>query len=250
LSLQEHPSFIRPPKETDLWRYTDLSKFVDLLTSQKLWLANAEILAASDPYEGQPSIIKFPHRLWKKLEDLPDDIRDMILARERSTVGSTDENKFKGWFQLQEQKCMFSQYGRRDLYVNCWHAANHESYAMWKIYGSPGVGLAVVTNSERLEKALSSNEEDVYFGSVGYRSSDILDLGMDNAFDSILVKRENFSYENEARLVYWDTSDIHDPLANFNWNDELMCFEDIVEDNRPLIAGKSFKVGECPIFCV
>ncbi len=49
-----HPSFDRPPVTARLWRYTDLPKFVELLTSARLWLTNMEVLATDDPYEGLP----------------------------------------------------------------------------------------------------------------------------------------------------------------------------------------------------
>lgn len=240
LPLGEHPSFDRPPMTTRLWRYTDLSKFVDLLSSSKLWLTNAEILAADDPYEGTPGAIHFPHRMWRTLDEVPEQLRVQILELCSRGTDGTPQSAFSGWFMMEEQRCIMMQSGRRDYYINCWHAADHESAAMWKIYGSPGAGVAIVTNGARLEIALSENTEDVYLGAVRYRDPSFVQIGGSNAFDTIMLKRSSYSYEQEVRLVHWHTDDVHDALANFSWNDETLRFDDILDDPRPLRSGMPF----------
>jgi hypothetical protein len=133
---------------------------------------------------------------------------------------------------------MMTQFGRRQFYVNCWHAAQHESAAMWKIYGSPGAGVAIVTHGGRLEAALASDSKELHLGAVRYVDPATFEIGTPNAFDTLMVKRANYSYEQEVRLVHWDTEgDLHDPLANFSWNEDTMRFDDIVEDHRPLVPG-------------
>jgi len=52
-----------------------------------------------------------------------------------------------------------------------------------------------------------------------------------------MIKRDSYAYEREVRLVHWDTSDMHDSLANFAWNEEKMRFDDIIEDQRPINPG-------------
>jgi len=237
LPIEQHPSFRRPPISTRLWRYTDLAKFVDLLTSQKLWLTNAEILASEDPYEGLPDSVQFPHRILACTEDLPKEFWAQIVRTYDPDNVKTPQATFHEWIMLQEQLCIMRQFGRRQYYVNCWHAADHESVAMWKIYGSPGAGVAIVTNGARLEEALSQSSESLYLGAVGYQDPDMFTIGATNAFDKLMLKRVNYSYEREVRLIHWDTRDSHDPLSNFLWNEEKMRFDDIVEDNRPLTSG-------------
>ena len=240
MPLGDHPSFDRPLVTTRLWRYTDLSKFIDLLSSGKLWLTNAEILAADDPYEGTTGAVQFPHRMWQTLDEVPEQLRVQILEMCGQGTDGKPEAAFKGWFMGEEQRCIMTQSGRRDYYVNCWHAAHHESVAMWKIYGSPGAGVAIVTNGARLETALAENTEDFYLGAVQYRDPFFVQIGGSNAFDTIMLKRSSYNYEQEVRLVHWHTGDFHDALANFSWNDETMRFDDIIDDPRPVRPGMSF----------
>lgn len=43
---------------------------------------------------------------------------------------------------------------KRFIYVSCWHASDHESYAMWRIYGKEDA-VAIHTNGEKLKVLLS-----------------------------------------------------------------------------------------------
>lgn len=235
MPIEAHASFNRPPVSVPLWRYTDLPKFIDLLTSQKLWMSNLEALAADDPYEGSPWPIMFPHRMWSRIEDVPEQLRSQIMMFGGDQ--GTPEERFQRWFMLEEQTCIFELAGRRQFYVNCWHAATHESVAMWKIYGAPGAGVAIVTNGARLENSLSENPMRLHLGAVQYVEPDVLVIGTQNTFDSVMIKGAPYTYEREVRLVYWDTNEMHDPLQDFDWNPERMRFDAIVEDARPLNPG-------------
>jgi hypothetical protein len=237
--ISDHPSFDRPLVTTRLWRYMDLPKFIELMTSGTLWLSNAEVLASDDPYEGLPGAVQFPHRMWATIEEVPDLLRRQILEVHGQSTDGTPEAAFNSWFMVEEQRCFMTKSGRRDYYVNCWHAADHESAAMWKIYGSPGAGVAVVTNGGRLEDSLAANDEELYLGAVRYKDPRSFQIGTSNAFDNIMSKRACYDYEQEVRLVHWHTGEFHDVLANFSWNEQSMRFEDLIEDTRPIRPGMS-----------
>lgn len=239
MPIADHPSFNRPSLTQRLWRYTDFPKFTELLTSRRLWLANAEILAIDDPHEGLQGAVQFPHRLWRSIDDVPEALRKQIIGKRHSKADETDEQAFKGWFMGEEQRCFITQSGRRNFFVNCWHAADHESVAMWKIYGSPGAGVAIVTSGGRLHTALKKASERIYLGAVKYVDPMTFEIGTPNAFDTLVKKRSSFAYEQEVRLVHWQTGHYHDPLSNFEWNEQTMRFDNIVTDSRPLTPGIS-----------
>ena len=91
---------------------------------------------------------------------------------------------------------------RRDsVLVNCWHANEHESAAMWRIYLKSDEGVAIQATVERLEGAFESAAEDLYIGAVRY-----LDYEHDPALDGselgpFFCKRKAYEYEREVRLV-------------------------------------------------
>lgn len=241
MPISDHPSFDRPPVTVKLWRYTDLPKFVDLLTSGRLWLTNAEVLAVDDPYEGLPGVVRFPHRMWRRIEEVPTALRLQILQHCSRGADGTPEAAFRSWFMREEQYCILTQAWHRAFYVNCWHAADHESVAMWKIYGAPGAGVAILTNGGRLATALASNNESLHFGAVHYMDPNSFEIGTPNVFDTLTRKRASYAYEQEARLVHRRTGGSHDPLANFAWNEETMRFDNLVDDTTAITPGISFE---------
>ena len=237
LPIENHPSFDRPAVATKLWRYMDLARFVEFLSSGNLWLTNAELLAQDDPFEGSPGALQFPHRMWTSINEVPESLRRQILGMCGTGTDGSAEAAFNSWFMAEEQRSIMMKSGRRDYYVNCWHAAEHESVAMWKIYAAPGAGVAVISNGGRLDASLAANEEQIYLGAVRYEDPLWVQIGTPNAFDRIMVKREYYAFEQEVRLVHWRTGEFHDALANFSWNEETLRFNDLIDDERPIRPG-------------
>lgn len=112
---------------------------------------------------------------------------------------------------------------RRSVYGQCW-TLNEESDAMWRIYEpGKGEGVKVKTTARSLFDAvhdgLVSIEKHpcVYLGKMQYRTTAeirqiMANPGERNAFyeglsegwsRALLVKRMEFEYEQEIRLIYW-----------------------------------------------
>jgi hypothetical protein len=81
--------------------------------------------------------------------------------------------------------------------LNCWHACEYESTAMWRIYGENG--FAIQSNYGKLKDSLP---KEIYIGKVNY-----IDYEKDSFeyAESVLTpyfyKRKNFSYEKEIRAI-------------------------------------------------
>lgn len=73
---------------------------------------------------------------------------------------------------------------------------------MWKIYGSPGAGVAIVSNTKMLESALNANPEKLFMGKVNYTDPSVGEIGAENYFEHIFSKLSSYSYESEVRLVH------------------------------------------------
>lgn len=136
----------------------DFAKFTSLLTTGRLFLARADRLG--DPLEGS-----FP--------------RKSIEARlARQTIGN--ESEFKKAMQ-------------QHVYINCWHANEVESAAMWRIYSDSKRAIAVTTTAQRLYNALP---ERCFIGKVHYINFDteaIPDIGYIQM--PFFYKRKSFEHE-------------------------------------------------------
>ena len=159
-----HSTFTTPPHDAVLWRYMDFTKFVSLLERKALFFAKASQLG--DPFEGSlatSTLAEIQRMGLVNPEDLREDLR---RARDRHLV-------------------------------NCWHEGDHESAAMWKLYGEH---IAIRSTSDRFCRSFVC-EDDIYVGRVLYVDYETADINLNNLFNLFLHKRNNFEHEREVRAM-------------------------------------------------
>ena len=176
LSLQNrlsHPCFPQPNHgELKVWRYMDLAKFIWLLKEKKLFLSRLDKL--SDPYEGSLTT--------KTIAGI-----NAFLNHHKAKTS---------WDELSQEY----RRNRATTFVCCWHANEHESEAMWRLYGRNGNGIAIQSTYQELVHAIAG-EDDVYLGYVKYIDYEKEWFADANIFHPIMHKRIAFSHEREVRLV-------------------------------------------------
>lgn len=152
---EEHPAFEAPDdRDAPIWRFTDLAKFLSLLTRRDLYFHRADLL--EDPFEGA---------IWK----------------------------------------LYGQDGKRtaevhgSVFVNSWHRNDHESMAMWKIYGAESSGIALRSTYSRLIDSFADRKEPIHVGVVSYVDARTEPQGEDLL--PFMQKRKAFEYERELRAV-------------------------------------------------
>ncbi|MFA5923710.1 MAG: hypothetical protein WC856_20855 [Methylococcaceae bacterium] len=105
-------------------------------------------------------------------------------------------------FRMQEE--------RKNFYINCWHMNEHESAAMWELYGIKGQSIAIQSTYRTLRDILPTNqstsgqpgEGHVDVGLVQYLDYEQDPMPQIYSFDPFLRKRKSFSHEKEVRLIY------------------------------------------------
>ncbi len=190
-----------------LWRYMPFDKFASLITRRALWFSNIEVFAQEDSYEATLPNGNFRHRAWKTISDVPEPERTEILARRYSPRPNVETPEFKLMHEIENRdRRIRSNYAyRRSHFANCWHLAEHESVAMWRMYGETKNSVAIISNAERIRAALANVEEEVYLGAIQYHDYGHATFDLANGFTPIVCKRNDFGYEKEARLVIWRT---------------------------------------------
>jgi hypothetical protein len=161
---------IKLPQDPDtiVWKYLDLSKFLDLLLSRKLFMSRSDKF--EDQYEGTFSEPTFEE--IKKLSiDNPDFLNYYKTHRERVAISS-------------------------------WHINEYESFAMWQIFTQNSEGLAIQSTVKRLQEALiPENNYKQYIGEVNYIDYKKEYIPFDDMFFPFLFKRKSFQYEREVRII-------------------------------------------------
>jgi Protein of unknown function (DUF2971) len=173
---------------TVVWKYLDLSKFLDLLLSQKLFMSRSDKF--EDQYEGT-----FSEPTYEEIKKL-----------------SINNPEFLQYYKSHREK----------VAVSSWHINEYESFAMWQIFTQNSEGLAIQSTVERLKKALDSEKNhEQYIGEVNYIDYKKEYIPFDDLFFPFLFKRKSFQYEREVRII----SDVSQ--SNIKLNDGLKINVDI-----------------------
>jgi hypothetical protein len=157
-----------------LWRYFRTDRFLSALQSCVLHFPS--VRQFEDPFEGAVAVL--PH--------------DFAIDPRYSEPDQLD----KAFAEL-----------RRLTKVNCWHCAEYESDAMWKLYAATRKGVAIRTTTARLQAALQPfrlapgyGEEEPYWGRIRYVDLHArrLSASMEQRF---FYKHRAFESEREFRII-------------------------------------------------
>jgi hypothetical protein len=179
-----HNPNIKLPSDpnTIVWKYLDLSKFLDLLLSKKLFMSRSDKF--EDQYEGT-----FSEPTYEEIKKL-----------------AIDNPEFLNFYKTHREKVV----------VSSWHINEYESFAMWQIFTQNSEGLAIQSTVGRLQKALLPEQNfKQYIGEVNYIDYKKEYIPFDDMFFPFLFKRKSFQYEGEVRII----SDISE--TNIKINDGL-----------------------------
>jgi hypothetical protein len=154
--------------DTIVWKYLDLSKFLDLLLSRNLFMSRSDKF--EDQYEGT-----FSEPTFEEIKKL-----------------SKDNPDFLHYYKSHREKVVISS----------WHINEYESFAMWQIFTQNSEGLAIQSTIGRLQKALDTEKNfKQYIGEVNYIDYKKEYIPFDNMFFPFLFKRKSFQYEREVRII-------------------------------------------------
>ncbi|MEZ4853953.1 hypothetical protein [Flavobacterium sp.] len=153
---------------TIVWKYLDLSKFLDMLISKKLFMSRSDKF--EDQYEGT-----FSEPTFEEIKRL-----------------STNNLGFLDYYKTHREKVVISS----------WHANAYESFAMWQIFTKNNEGLAIQSTIGRIKEALQTeNHYEQYIGEVNYIDYKKDFIPFDDNFFPFLFKRKSFQYEREIRIL-------------------------------------------------
>jgi len=181
----EHPSFPQPTEPTSVWRYMDLSRYLDVATRGRLFFSRQDKFR--DTYEGAiPS---------KSRQALAMQSKQNEEENKKSAVSSDVKNHP---FSLEVQMMSFLERVRRQTFISCWHMNIGESAAMWDLYGRDGSAIALRTSYIKLRDAFPSH---VYLWMVKYIDFEKEFFALDNSMNPAMHKRRSFEHEKEVRAV-------------------------------------------------
>lgn len=165
--FKENQKLHIPTDETIIWKYLDLSKFLDLLLSNRMFMARSDKF--EDQFEGT-----FSEPTYEEIKKLLADNPEYL-----------DAYKSK----------------RKNIVISSWHANWYESYAMWQVFTKNNEGLAIQSTIGSLKKAMIEPRADQFIGEVNYIDYKKEHIPFDDDFFPFLFKRKSFQYEHEVRVI-------------------------------------------------
>lgn len=165
---KNNPNISIPDSDTVVWKYLDLSKFLDLLMSQKLFMSRSDKF--EDQYEGTFSEPTFEE--IKKIAENNPEFLDIYKTQ------------------------------RKNVVISSWHINEYESFAMWQIFTQNSEGLAIQSTIGRIQESLHlENQFEQHIGEVNYIDYKKEYIPFDDDFFPFLFKRKSFQYEREVRII-------------------------------------------------
>ena len=159
-----HDVFVLPEnKDTKIWRYMDITKFLSLLDLEQLYFTRIDKF--NDPFEGA----------------LPRPFIERLSSVVVPAFGSL----------------------RKHHAVNCWHMNDYESDAMWKLYLKSDEGIAVQSTVRRFTNCFTCEEKVFVgrVNYIDYKRDNLEHYY--NSFAPIITKRKSFEHERELRAVIY-----------------------------------------------
>ncbi|MFD2910154.1 hypothetical protein ACFSX9_15595 [Flavobacterium ardleyense] len=153
---------------TVIWKYLDLSKFLDMLLSRQLFMSRSDKF--EDQYEGT-----FSEPTFEEIKKI-----------------AADNPEFLDFYKSHREK----------VTISSWHINEYESFAMWQIFTQNTEGLAIQTTIGRLKRALEKEKKtEQFIGEVNYIDYKKEFIPFDDNFFPFLFKRKSFQYEREIRII-------------------------------------------------
>jgi hypothetical protein len=195
MAKARHPLFTHPEEPSAaLWRYMDFAKFVSMLEIRGLFFCRADRLG--DPFEGSYSRANQTNRPKK----WPDIYRDLPPLQSQ---------------RFEDEWVANTKWLLQWTLVNCWHMSEHESEAMWKLYGVTGQSLAIRTTFGKLWQSLPEHGCDL--GMVKYVDYDTHLISEKDCRAHFMHKRQSFEHEREVRALIQDLpKDTRGHITNAN----------------------------------
>jgi hypothetical protein len=157
-----------------LWRYFKTGRFIWTLENSRLYFAASTQF--TDPFEGATAVLA---------PDFPVDPR---------------YGEMEGF-----ERAFFAV--RPLMKISCWHRADYESDAMWRLYAAESKGIAVYTTADRMRASIKPFRlkpeygiEDLWAGPVSYQDLMTTRLKL-HGNERYFSKHAAFSWEREFRLL-------------------------------------------------
>jgi hypothetical protein len=173
---------IFPNNDTIIWRYLDLTKYLYLITENKLFFPRLDKL--SDQFEGHVS-----HHTYD------------TLNRRYSHFSSVISFLGGQYYKFIQEKADSLAWEKSFTLINSWCMDENESYALWKVYlGNNQYGVAIKSTVGCFLESVKDDKYSVTPTIVSYNPN----IYTDSIEKIATTKNKHYDYEKELRFIIFD----------------------------------------------
>jgi hypothetical protein len=206
-----------------------LDKLLDLIFTQQLFFAPLSFFVNTDPFEGYlpaASMNALGEVFRGVITDVESSVRqveDHCARTQRQLPENAREMLRHKLDDLKETPKRFFQAIRQCQVVNCWHANEVESEAMWRLYADNGKAVAIETTVDALRESIESQESQYRVHIYRVKYLDFLDKTLKpsdcvvDGHTTPLLKRLSYKHENEVRVFIGRVPNNPREAANINY---------------------------------
>ncbi|MFT5423300.1 MAG: hypothetical protein ACI89L_001077 [Phycisphaerales bacterium] len=184
--------------EISVYRYMNLAKLVNLITTSRLYLINLNYL--EDSAEGTFD----PSTRAAMIADYETRRTEQEAFLKSRGIENFPSNPVENLERSLKSGC----------YVNCWCIQQYESEALWRIYGGE-YGVAIRTTYQQLALALPSH---CMMGKVKYYDPSTEKIPLENFLNIAMHKRHFFKHEHECRIFHFDGTGMGETPVGYDKN--------------------------------
>ena len=184
---------------------------MDLLSAGELFFSPLASFAQTDPFEGYlPSVALDAHASIsrKYVEDLERSHQQLAMSRANQGFPLTEEEIEKLRASVDDLRSSFRRLLpaiAKTTMVNCWHASDSESEAMWRLYAENGKAVAIETTLDALKEAIQARDYPSLVHIYPVKYLDFFDSALKppdclvEGHLAPLLKRSSYEHEREVR---------------------------------------------------
>ncbi len=188
-----------------------LDKLVDLLSTGELFFAPLSSFAETDPFEGYlPAVamradaemfrqaIVDAEALFSESEHQVAHVKGEVARIAREQIKSIRDD-----LKLGPSRSFLAI--MQSVVINCWHASDVESEAMWRLYADNGKAVVIETDADALKNCIQSRESQHCVHIYPVKYLDFFDENLKpsdcvvEGHQGPLLKRSSYQHEHEVR---------------------------------------------------
>lgn len=149
--INSDPGYSLPDADKIIWRYMDFDKFLNLITTSKLFFCRID--KYPDKFEGVNPAAHYSEEFFRRYY-----VRFNYNSAQVNDI--VNQELLMAKWNYYKKRCQYM--------INCWNEGKKESEALWKVYAGFERGIVIQSTIAKLCDSFTSTTDEIHIGKVQY----------------------------------------------------------------------------------